>query len=90
MSSICLCMPQVEFVLERGVDPDVRAEGNNDTALLVAARRGQKLHLRVAAALIRAGANMLARDVSSVSLLRWLCAAQVRLTSPTKSYCFHS
>lgn len=60
----CVCKSQVEFLLERGVDPDVRAGGNDQTALLIAARRGQRLHLRVAAALIRSGANMLARDVS--------------------------
>lgn len=55
---------KVEFLLERGVDPDVRAVGADETALMVAAIRGQRLHLRVAAALIRAGASMLARDVS--------------------------
>lgn len=55
---------QVEFLLQRGVDPDVRAEGGGETALVVAATRGQKLHLRVAGVLIRAGANILARDVS--------------------------
>lgn len=49
--------------MERGVDPDVRAVGADETALMVAAIRGQRLHLRVAAALIRAGASMLARDV---------------------------
>lgn len=76
--AIFVCMPQVEFLLERGVDPDARVEGNNETALLVAARRGQRLHLRVAAALIRAGANLLARDVSLVHFLRGLCPAQVR------------
>lgn len=64
MSFTCLSMPQVEFLLERGVDPDIRAGGDDETALLIATRRGQRLHLRVAAALIQSGADMLARDVS--------------------------
>lgn len=55
---------QVEFLLERGVDPDVRARGGDETALVVAARRGQRLHLGVAAVLVRAGASIVARDVS--------------------------
>ncbi|CAN0046592.1 unnamed protein product, partial [Hapterophycus canaliculatus] len=55
---------KVEFLLRKGVEPDVRAEGGDETALMVAARRGQRLHLRVAAALVQAGAAMLARDVS--------------------------
>ncbi|CAM9898400.1 unnamed protein product, partial [Ectocarpus sp. 4 AP-2014] len=53
---------KVEFLLQRGVDPDVRARGGDETALMVAARRGQRPHLRVAAALIKAGADKLARD----------------------------
>eukprot|EP00752_Nemacystus_decipiens_P010865 g9660.t1 len=60
---------KVEFLLERGVDPDVRAGGDGETALLIAARRGQRLHLRVAAALIRFGASMLARDRKGMTAL---------------------
>lgn len=68
--SFFLCtVPQVEFLLQRGVDPDVRARGGDETALMVAAKRGQRLHLRVAAALIKAGANKLARDVRATTYL---------------------
>lgn len=57
----------MEFLLQRGVDPDARARGGDETALMVAARRGQRPHLRVAAALIKAGADKLARDVRATA-----------------------
>ncbi|CAN0114870.1 unnamed protein product, partial [Laminaria digitata] len=53
------------FLLRRGVDPDVRAAGRRgETALSIAARRGHRGHIRVAAALLEAGADLFATDVS--------------------------
>ncbi|CAM9387675.1 unnamed protein product [Ectocarpus sp. 6 AP-2014] len=66
---------KVEFLLQRGVDPDARARGGDETALMVAARRGKRPHLRVAAALIKAGANKLARDRSGRTPLHHAASA---------------
>ncbi|CAB1101188.1 unnamed protein product [Ectocarpus sp. CCAP 1310/34] len=66
---------KVEFLLQRGVDPDVRARGGDETALMVAARRGQRPHLEVAAALIKAGADKLARDRSGRTPLHHAASA---------------
>lgn len=50
--------------MRRGVKPDVRATDADETPLMVAYRRGQLGHIRVAAALVAAGANLTLVNVS--------------------------
>lgn len=54
---------KAEFLLQRGIDPDIRAKGGGETALMVATLKGRRDHIRVADALLRAGADLSAEDV---------------------------
>lgn len=83
---------QTEFLLQRGADPDARVGTTLETPLMVAARRGQRDHIRVAAVLLQAGCDLSATDVSKIyarSVVR-VCSCSVYTARVSKLFVLYS